>query len=114
LGSTAREPLHLVKGYPAAVMVGGVTGRDGLPGRMYLSQEIGREEGVLKSMSSQDDLVTSGELVDAVKDLIPGVLRHQAHECIQTDDSLFIKMVEYGGRQSIGIMRRPNSRINFK
>lgn len=93
------------------MLVRDVTRRDDLLRRICLSQEMGREEGVLKSMSAQDDLVVSGELVDAVEDLIPGVLRHQAHECVQTDDSLFVKMVENGGRQSIGIMRRPNSRI---
>jgi hypothetical protein len=62
-------------------------------------------------MSAKDDLVTSGELVDPVKDLIPCVLRHQADERIQTDDGLFSKMVENGGGESIGIIRSLNIRI---
>jgi hypothetical protein len=62
-------------------------------------------------MSAKDDLVTTGELVDTVKDLIPGILRHQAHERIQTDDGLFSKMVENGGGESIGIIRSLYIRI---
>jgi len=54
-------------------------------------------------VSAKDDLVASGELVDAVEDLIPGVLRHETDERIQTDDRLLIEMVENGCRESIGI-----------
>ena len=63
---------------------------------------MGREEHVRKSVSAKDDLVASGELVDAVEDLIPGVLRHEADERIQTDDGLLIEMVENGCRENIG------------
>lgn len=66
-------------------------------------------------MSAKDDLVASGELVYAVEDLIPGVLRHQAHECVKTDHGLFIEMVENDGRESIGrrgpLLGRMNVRI---
>jgi len=65
------------------------------------------EEHVLESVSAKDDLFISGKLVDAVEDLIPGVLRHQADECIQADDGLFIEMVENGGRESIGMRVLP-------
>ena len=64
---------------------------------------MAREEHVLKSVSPKDDLVASGELVDAVEYLIPGALGHEADERIQTDDSLFIKMVKNGCRENIGI-----------
>jgi hypothetical protein len=67
-----------------------------------LCQELGGEEGVFKSMSPQDDFVASGELIDAVEDLIPGILRHQANERIQTDDGLLIEMVKNGCGESIG------------
>lgn len=60
-----------------------------------------RKECVLESVSAKDDSVTSGKTVDAVEDLIPGVLRHQADERVQADDCLFIDMLENGGRQSI-------------
>ena len=45
---------------------------------MWLCHEMARKEHVLKSMSAKDDLAASGELVDGVEDLIPGVLRHEA------------------------------------
>ena len=56
-------------------------------------------------MSAKDDLVASGKLIDAVEDLIPGVLRHEADERIQTDDGLLIEMVENGCREGIGMRR---------
>ena len=62
-------------------------------------------------MSAKDDLVASGELVDAVEDLIPGVLRHQAYERVQTDDGLFVEMVKNSCRDSIGIISRLDIRI---
>jgi len=37
-------------------------------------------------VSAKDDLVASSELVDAVEDLIPRVLGHEADERVQTDD----------------------------
>jgi hypothetical protein len=54
-------------------------------------------------VSAKDDLVASCKLVDAVEDLIPGVLRHEADERIQTDDGLLIEMVENGCRESIAM-----------
>jgi hypothetical protein len=79
---------------------------------------MGGEEHVLKSVSAKDDLAASGELVDAVEDLIPGVLRHETDERVQTDDGLLIEMVENGCRESICIwtlrLYRMNIRICFK
>jgi hypothetical protein len=63
-----------------------------------------REERIFKSMSAKDDLVASGELVDAVEYLIPGVLGHEADECIQTDHGLLIKMVENICGEGIGLL----------
>ena len=80
-------------------------------GGTWLHQEICGKEGVLKSMSAKDDLVASGELVDAVEDLIPGVLRHQAYECVQTDDGLIVEMVKNSSRDSISTIRRLDSWI---
>jgi hypothetical protein len=54
---------------------------------------MGGKERVVESVSAKDDLVASGELVDGVEDLIPGILRHEADERIQTDDGLLIEMV---------------------
>ena len=71
--------------------------------RKYLCHEIGGKEHVLKSVSAKDDLVASGKLIDAVEDLIPGVLRHETDERIQTDNGLLIEMVENGCRENIGI-----------
>jgi hypothetical protein len=68
---------------------------------------MGREKRVLKSVSTKDDLVASGELVDTVEDLIPGVLRHEADERIQTDDGLLIEMVENGCRDCIAMGMLP-------
>jgi len=70
---------------------------------VWLCQELGGKERVVESVSAKDELVASGELVDAVEDLIPGVLRHETDERIQTDDRLLIEMVENGCRESIGI-----------
>jgi hypothetical protein len=69
---------------------------------------MGREERVLKSVPAKDNLVASGELVDAVEDFIPGVLRHEADERIQTDDGLLIEMVENGCRDCIGMGTLPS------
>ena len=80
---------------------------------MWLCYEMGGEEHVLKSMSAEDKLVASGELVDAVEDLIPGVLRHETDERIQTDDRLLIEMVENGCRESIGIWTLPLYGMNI-
>jgi len=68
-----------------------------------LCHEIGGKEHVLKSVPAKDDLVASGQLVDAVENLIPGVLRHETDERIQTDDDLLVEMVENSCRKSIGI-----------
>jgi len=69
---------------------------------------VGGEEHVLESVSAKDDLAASGELVDGVKDLIPGVFRHEADERIQTDDGLLIKMVENGCREGVGMRTLPS------
>ena len=71
---------------------------------MRLGHEMRGEEHVLKPVSAKDDHLVAGQLVDAVEDLIPGVLRHQIDECIQADDGLFIEMVENGRRKGIGTM----------
>jgi hypothetical protein len=81
---------------------------------MWLCHELGRKEHVLKSVSAKDDLVTSSELVDAVKDLIPSVLGHEADERVQTDDRLFIEMVENGRRKGIGMMALTPFRMNVR
>jgi len=52
---------------------------------MRLCHELSRKEHILKSVSAKDDLVASSELVDAVEDLIPRVLGHEADERVQTD-----------------------------
>jgi len=64
---------------------------------------MGRKEHVRKSVPAKDDLVASGELVDDVEDLVPGVLRHETTERIQTDDGLLIEMVENDCRENIAI-----------
>jgi len=69
---------------------------------------MGGKERVVESVSAKDDLVASGELVDAVEDLIPGVLRHKADERIQTDDGLLIEMVENGCREGVGMSPLPS------
>ena len=75
---------------------------------------MGREKRVLKSVPAKDNLVASGELVDAVEDLIPGVLRHETDERIQTDDGLLIEMVENGCRESIAMGMLPLYRMNIR
>jgi hypothetical protein len=64
---------------------------------------MGGEEHVLESVSAENDFVASGKLVNAVENLIPGVLRHQTDERIQADDSLFIEMVENCSRENIAM-----------
>jgi hypothetical protein len=76
-------------------------------GRMWLCHEMGGEEHVLISVSAKDNLVASGESVDAVEDLIPGVLRHETDERIQTNDGLLIEMVENGCHESIAMGTLP-------
>ena len=70
--------------------------------KAVLCHEIGGKEHVLKSVPAKDDLVASGQLVDGMEDLIPGVLGHEADERIQTDDRLLIEMVKNGCREGIG------------
>ena len=81
---------------------------------MWLCYEMGREEHVLKSVSAEDELTASGELVDAVEDLIPGVLRHETDERIQTDDRLLIEMVENDCPESIAMGTLPLYRVNIR
>jgi len=75
---------------------------------------MGGKERVVESVSAKDDLVASGELVDAVEDLIPGVLRHEADERIQTDDGLLIKMVENGCREGVGMRTLLSYMVNIR
>jgi hypothetical protein len=81
---------------------------------MWLCHELGRKEHILKPVSAKDDLVASSELVDAVEDLIPRVLRHEADERVQTDDRLLIEMVENGRRKGIGVMALTSFRMNVR
>jgi hypothetical protein len=75
---------------------------------------MGGEEHVFESVSAKDDPVASGELVDAVEDLIPCVLRHEADERIQTDDRLLIEMVENGCHDNIAMGTLPFYRMNIR
>ncbi len=75
--------------------------------RKLLGHERGREERVVTSVAAKDNLVASGQLVDAVEDLIPTVLRHEANERVQCDDGLLIEMVENDCRQRIAIWPLP-------
>lgn len=79
---------------------------------MWLGHELGRKEHVLKSVSAKDDFVASSELVDALEDLIPRVLGHEADERVQTDDRLLIEMIENGCREGIGVMPLTSFRMN--
>ena len=79
---------------------------------MWLCHEMGGKEQILESVSAKDDLVASSELVDAVEDLIPAVLRHETDEQIQTYDGLFIEMVENGLREDIGMMALMSYRLS--
>jgi hypothetical protein len=62
---------------------------------------MGGKEHVLTPVPAKHDFVTSGKTVDTMENLIPGVLRHQADECIQADDGLFVQVIENGGCQRI-------------
>jgi energy-converting hydrogenase A subunit M len=53
-----------------------------------------REEHVVEAMSAKNDLIATGELIDTLEDLIPGVLGHKTDERVQTDNRLLIEMVE--------------------
>jgi hypothetical protein len=75
---------------------------------------MGREEHVIESMPAKDDLLGSGELVDPMEDLIPGVLRYETNERVQTDDRLLIDMVEDGRREDISIMTLTLHRMNLR
>ena len=75
---------------------------------------MARKQHVLESVSAEDEPVASGELVDTVENLIPGVLRHEADERIQTDDRLLIEMVENGCREDIAMGTLPLYRMNIR
>ena len=79
-----------------------------------LFHKVRGKKYVRKSVSAKDDLLASGKLVDAVEDLIPGVLRYQADERIQTDDGLLIEMVENGGCESIGMRSHSLYTMNIR
>ena len=74
---------------------------------MWLCHEMGGKEQILESVSAKDDFVASSELVDAVEDLIPAVLRHETDKQIQTDDGLLVEMVEDGCRENFATRRLP-------
>ena len=69
---------------------------------------MGGKERVVESVSAKDELVASGELIDGVEDLIPGILRHEADERIQADDGLLIEMVENGCREGVSMRILPS------
>ena len=48
--------------------------------RLWLCHKIGRKEHVVESISAKDNLLASGKLIDGVKNLVPGVLRHEKDE----------------------------------
>jgi hypothetical protein len=75
---------------------------------------MGGKERVVESVSAKDNLVASGELVDAVEDLIPRVLGHEADERVQTDDGLLIEMVENGFREGVGMRTRLSRMMNIR
>lgn len=71
-----------------------------------------REEHVLMPVPAKHDFVTSGQSIDAVEDLIPGILRDQADERIQADDGLLIEMIENNRGEKIDMKRPPLLRMN--
>jgi hypothetical protein len=75
---------------------------------------MGREEHVVKSVSAKDYFAASGELVDDVEDLVPGVLRQETDERIQTDDGLFIEMVENDCHETISIRMLTKQSMNIR
>ena len=79
---------------------------------MRLGHKMRGEEHVLKPVSAKDDHLVAGQLVDTVEDLIPSVLRHQAHECIKADNGLLIEMVENGHGEKIDMKRPPLLSMN--
>jgi hypothetical protein len=83
---------------------------------MWLCHKIGRKEHVVESVSTKDDLMTlaSSELIDGLKDLIPGVFRHEVNERVQTANCLLIEVVENGRCKGIGMMMFCSYRINFR
>jgi len=100
--------VRLVRGCECSVLAGIQ------PNVAWLGHEICREERVDKSVPAQDDPVASGELVDAVKYLIPGVLRHEADERVQTDHRLLTQMVENGCRECIHFLALSAQRMDVK
>jgi hypothetical protein len=81
-------------------------------GKMQLCHEMVGEEHVLEPMSAKDDLLASGKLVDAVEDLVPGVLRHKTDERIKTDDGLLTEVVEDRCIENIGIRMLTQQSLN--
>ena len=47
---------------------------------MWLCHKMRREEHVVEAVSAKDDFLASGELIDAVEDLIPSVVGHETDE----------------------------------
>ena len=81
---------------------------------MWLCREMGGKERVVESVSAKNNLVASGELVDGVEYLIPGVLGHEANERIQRDDGLLIEMVENGCREGVGMRALLSRMMNIR
>jgi hypothetical protein len=71
---------------------------------MQLCHKMRREKHVVEAVPAKDDLIATGELIDAVKYLIPGVLGHETDERVQTDNRLFIEMVENGRCETIDMV----------
>jgi hypothetical protein len=63
-----------------------------------------REKHVVEVVPAKDDLIATGELIDAVEYLIPSVLGHETDERVKTDDRLFIEMVENGRCETIDMV----------
>jgi hypothetical protein len=71
---------------------------------MWLCDKMDREEHVVESMPTENDLVAAGELVNPMEDLVPRVLGHETDERVQTDNRLLIEMVENGRCEGIDMV----------
>jgi len=65
-------------------------------------------------VSTKNDLTTSGELIDGLKNLIPRVLRHEADERVQTDDGLLVEMVENGSCGGVDLVMLISHGMNIR
>ena len=55
-------------------------------------------------MPTKDDLIASSKLIESTENLIPAVLGHEIDERVQTDNHLFIEMVENGRYEDIDML----------